>query len=197
MTRLVPKQYALPDKQKINLKTGWPSTQLLPASALLSAAQNVLTNASVYSPALLYGADEGYTPVREELAKWLTSFYGDAVGKYAKSVNSSQAPPTPDSSRIVISGGASQSLGCILSELTDPAYTRHAWIMAPGYFMGFKIFEDAPLKMRAVPEGESIDWLRKEMKLVEEKRREQSENSDAQSMPVSIPVRFSNVQDTC
>jgi len=185
----------MPEKQRINLKTGWPSPQLLPPSELLSAAQNVLTDASVYSPALLYGVDEGYMPVREELAKWLTSFYENAVGKYAKSMNSSEAPPMPDSSRIVISGGASQSLGCILSELTDPVYTRYAWIMAPGYFMSFKIFEDAPLKMRAVPEGEDIDWLRKEMKIVEEKRRDQAEKTGVQDVPVRSANEIFSIQE--
>lgn len=177
------------EKRKIDLKTGWPSTSLLPTKALLSAASNVLTNPTVSSPALLYGADEGYTPVREELAKWLTEFYGDATNKYAQASSFSRdAPsvPKPDFSRIVLTGGASQSLGCILSELTDPSYTRNVWFIAPAYFMAFKMFADAGLKQRAVPQSLGIAWLRGQLQAADGEKRKQVEKSNGVDQPVSI-----------
>jgi len=77
-----------------------------------------------------------------------------------------------DSERIIITGGASQNLGCILNAVTDPTYTRKIWIVAPGYFMAFKIFEDAGFvgRMKGVLEddgGLDVRWLRREMQACE------------------------------
>jgi len=187
---MVPREQAQQEKHAINLKTGWPAPSLLPAKALLAAAQNVLSDPTVSSPALTYGAnDEGLKPVREELAKWLNTFYEGATRDYAQSLPSPQSslsgPIQPDFSRIVITAGASQSLGCVLREVTDPSYTRNVWIVAPAYFLAFKIFEDAGLKMRAVPEGKGVEWLRGEMKAVEDMRREELRRSGESDCPVS------------
>lgn len=70
--------------------------------------------------------------------------------------------------RICITGGASQNLGCLLNVYTDPAYTRTIWIVAPAYFLSFRVFEDAGFsgKMRAVPEDEQgldIEFLEREI----------------------------------
>ena len=60
---------------------------------------------------------------------------------------------------------------------TDPAYTRTIWIVAPAYFLSFRIFEDAGFagKMRAVPEDEEgvdIAFLEREVRKSEEQRQQ-------------------------
>lgn len=141
---------------QINLLRGWPAASLLPAHLLKSAANSVLSDPSISTPGLWYGPDPGYEPLRDSIAAWLTRSY---LPKH----------PIP-SNRIVITGGASQNLGCILNVYTDPEYTRNVWLVAPAYFMAFRIFEDAGFgvdrKMRAVPEDEEgldIEYLRREI----------------------------------
>jgi DNA-binding transcriptional MocR family regulator len=61
----------------------------------------------------------------------------------------------------------------LLGVYTDPAYTRTIWIVAPAYFLAFRIFEDAGFggRMRAVPEdGEGVDvgFLEREVRKSEE-----------------------------
>ncbi|KAI0006790.1 pyridoxal phosphate-dependent transferase [Xylariaceae sp. FL0662B] len=142
-----------PPKRSINLLRGWPSTTLLPIEALRTASQKVLSDPALFEPGLLYGPDPGYQPLREELARWLAAFYhpheeaGDGDGD-------------GDASRIAISGGASQSIACILQSFTDPAVTRAVWMVAPCYFLACPIFADAGFegRMRAVPEDdEGVD----------------------------------------
>ena len=77
-----------------------------------------------------------------------------------------------------ITGGASQNLGNLLNVYTDPYYTRAIWIVAPAYFLAFRVFEDAGFgvdgKMRAVPEddeGLDLDFLGREMRVSEERAR--------------------------
>lgn len=84
-------------KAPINLAVGWPSASLLPPLRLESAAHSVLSNPQIAAESLNYGILEGYLPLREEIAKWLTAFY------------TPKDPITYD--RIVISGGASQMFG--------------------------------------------------------------------------------------
>ncbi|KAK7955770.1 uncharacterized protein PG986_004992 [Apiospora aurea] len=127
-------------KKPINLLRGWPSASLLPTTALNAASQRLLGNPSLATPALLYGPDPGFEPLRGALAAWLAEFYG-----------------TPsDIERVAVSGGASQSVACILQSFTDPAYTRAVWMVAPCYFLACPIFADAGFgsRMRAVPEDE-------------------------------------------
>ncbi|CZR63322.1 related to aminotransferase [Phialocephala subalpina] len=130
-------------KKPINLLRGWPNPSLLPTPAILRAAQSALSDPSISTPGLLYGPDPGYQPLREEIAKWMSRFYGGE----------------PDADRICISGGASQNLACVLQVFTDPLKTR-VWMVAPAYFLACRIFEDAGLKLRAVEEGsEGIDLV--------------------------------------
>lgn len=128
--------------ESINLIKGWPSTSLLPTDHLSRAAHKALADTSVAFPGLLYGPDEGYTPLRESLATWLTSFYHpeQPIGK----------------ERITITGGASQNLACLLQVFTDPAYTRDILFAAPAYMLAFRVFEDNGFsgKMKAVPEDD-------------------------------------------
>jgi len=130
---------------------GWPNPHLLPVELIKQAANDALSNPSIATDGLLYGPDPGYEPLRHAIAEWLTPFYQPA------------APVT--ASRICITGGASQNLGCVLGVFTDPEYTRNIWIVAPAYMLAFRVFEDAGFsgKMKAVPEDEEgidLDYLR-------------------------------------
>jgi len=134
---------------------GWPSSTLLPPDYLNQGSGKVLSNSKAYVPALGYGPGEGYPPLREEIGKWLTKFYNprDAISH----------------ERICISGGASQNLACIMQTFTDPVYTRNIWMVAPAYYLSFRIIEDSGFagKLKGVPEDdEGIDLvhLRKHMK---------------------------------
>lgn len=135
-------------KKPINLLRGWPSPDLLPAKSLRAAAERLLSDPELFVPALQYGPDLGYQPLREELARWLGNFY--------------DFPPDP--ARICITGGASQNLACILQSFTDPGYTKAIWMVAPSYFLAAPIFEDSGFegRLRAVPEDENgidLDYL--------------------------------------
>ncbi|PNS18302.1 Aromatic amino acid aminotransferase [Sphaceloma murrayae] len=136
----------------IDLLKGHPNPALLPAKAISDAARAALADEAVATPALLYGADEGYLPFRQAIADWNSSFYRRTISK----------------DNVVISGGASQNLACVLQVLTDPLCTRNVWIVSPAYMLVFRIFQDNGFasKMRAVPEiqdGLDVAWLEKEL----------------------------------
>lgn len=142
----------IPPKSPINLLRGWPSPSLLPAAQLQRASQTALSDPSISTPGLLYGPDDGYLPLRRGISKWLSSFYS--------------CPDDPG--RICITGGASQNLACALQVYTDPGITKAVWMVAPCYFLAYRIFEDAGFagRLRAVREdGEGIDveYLEREM----------------------------------
>ncbi|CAG8893631.1 unnamed protein product [Penicillium egyptiacum] len=130
----------------IDLQTGWPNPALLPAPILRHSATTVLSNPSIATPALLYGPDEGYEPLRTHIAAWLSDFY---------------QPREPVSSqRICITGGASQNLACVLQTFTDPVYTRNVWMVAPTYHLAARIMDDAGFagRLRGIPEDdEGVD----------------------------------------
>lgn len=126
----------------VDLFTGWPNPALLPAPDLLRSATTVLTDPSIAHPALLYGPDEGYEPLRIHIAEWLGAFYRP------------HGPITPR--RICITGGASQSLACILHVFTDPLYTRNVFMVDPIYHLAERMMDDAGFadRIRRVPEDE-------------------------------------------
>jgi DNA-binding transcriptional MocR family regulator len=145
----------------INLLKGWPAPSLLPTALVERASVRSLNTPDVAIPSLEYGPDPGHEPLRRAVADWLTIFYRPVAG------------PT-SFERITITGGASQSLGNILSVYTDPLYTRAVWIVAPAYMLSFRVFEDAGFgniqgsvrgkKMMAVPEddeGVDVTYLRR------------------------------------
>lgn len=145
-----------PSKTQINLLRGWPSPSLHPTSTLLSAAQYSLTHPSISTPALQYGPDEGYGPLRHAISSWLASFYS--------------VPDDP--ARICITGGASQNLAAALQVFSDPNITKRVWMVAPCYYLACRIFEDAGFtgRLRAVrqdDEGIDVDTLARELKLLE------------------------------
>ena len=146
----------------INLARGWPNPGLLPVEKWEEATAVALSNPEINTPdsSLEYGPDDGYTPLRHEIANWLTSFY--------KPLH----PITAE--RICITGGASQNLACILQTFTDPVYTRNIWMVAPTYFCACRVFDDSGFagRLRAVPEddeGIDIKYLTQQMRLSEER----------------------------
>uniref|UniRef100_A0A8H7TMR1 Aminotransferase class I/classII large domain-containing protein n=1 Tax=Bionectria ochroleuca TaxID=29856 RepID=A0A8H7TMR1_BIOOC len=144
-------------KHAINFLRGWPSPSLLPAHLLAGAAQRLLTNPTVFVPALQYGPDEGYRPLRDGLAAWLGRHY---------SVD-------PDPERICITGGASQNVANVLQSYTDPVFTRAVWLVAPVFHLACPIFEDSGFRGRlhAAPEDEDgidVEVLEAKLKAFEE-----------------------------
>lgn len=142
----------------INLQLGWPSPSLFPAPQLLNGAGSVLESSKKTATALIYGPDLGYGPLREEIAKWLSTTY-----------RSSEAI---SSDRICISNGASANLENILAKFTEPGYTRSIWMIEPSYFLACPIFTDAGFegRLRGVPEDEEgldVEFLRKALQEVE------------------------------
>ncbi|KAJ5655913.1 hypothetical protein N7507_007863 [Penicillium longicatenatum] len=133
-------------KHLIDFASGVPATTLLPADRLKEAAAVVLSSPTVWQPGMIYGPVEGYFPLRENIAKWLTGFYNPSHSICAE--------------RICITGGASQNMASILQVFTDPIKTRKVWVIEPAYFLAFQIFEDAGLngKLHGVPEdAEGVD----------------------------------------
>lgn len=115
---------------------------MLPVERLKKAANEALSNKSIFETGLEYGPDEGHYPLRKNIANWLSNSYIPA-----------QVIPAE---RICITGGASQNLACVLQVFTDPAQTRMIWLVEPTYHLGFRIFEDAGFsgRLRGIPEDE-------------------------------------------
>ncbi len=146
-----------PEGVVINLMRGWPNSTLLPKTLLREAAERVLSDEANATYSMSYGPDLGHQKLRDQLGIWLTTFY--------------KPPVAVATDRIAVTGGASQSLACLLQVFTDPLYTRNIWMVAPTYFLAFRVFDDAGFhsRTRAVPEDEEgidteilRDRLRKE-----------------------------------
>ncbi|RDW71097.1 hypothetical protein BP6252_07660 [Coleophoma cylindrospora] len=146
----------------INLQLGWPSRELLPASALAQAATDSMADYELACSALLYGPGLGNTPLRQAVAQWLSEVYTPAAGDIPVE-------------RISISGGASQNVANLLQVFTDAGFTRHVWMIEPVYHLASKIFEDAGFqgKLRGVPEdaeGCDVGYLRARLRDAERER---------------------------
>jgi DNA-binding transcriptional MocR family regulator len=136
-------------EQHIDLSLGYPSPALFPRSELESAASLLLNDPESSGLSLQYGDELGYLPLRRALSAWLGSFYNIE----------------PSFDRICITGGASQSIACILSTLASPEYTRYVWVSAPCYHLACRIFENAGFRnrLKAIPEdvqGMDLELLR-------------------------------------
>lgn len=154
---------------------GWPSPDVLPAAMLSSACQQVLLRRQEYIPILQYGPNTGHPTLKDELSRWLGEHYN----------------VSPDPSRICVTGGASQSLACILQSFTDPNYTKAIWIIAPCYYLACGIFEDSGFagKLRAVPEDdEGIDLVVLQNKIRELEQDEQAKPQLKVSVGRKMPV---------
>ncbi|RAO69403.1 uncharacterized protein BHQ10_005415 [Talaromyces amestolkiae] len=156
----------------INLQRGWPSPRLLPAKALLAAAEGVLSFPSRATDALLYGPNIGDPALRKGVAEWLSRLY---CLRSPPSTNPEASQPEPiTSERICITNGASGNLAAILSAFTDPVYTRRIWMVEPTYFLACTIFDDAGFQGRltGVPEdddGVDVEFLRARISEVDQK----------------------------
>jgi DNA-binding transcriptional MocR family regulator len=142
------------------------------------AADAVFLNQSIAVPAMLYGPDEGDERLRKELSKWLTEFYSDHI------------KDDIGAERLAITGGASQNLACLLQTYTDPEYTRNIWIVAPSYFLAFRIFNDSGFgsKLRSVPEDEEglgIEYLRQQIALSEDAANSKGNTKPAYKVPTA------------
>lgn len=128
----------------INLSSGFPAPSLNPIKQLNQATNTVFSTPDIWHDGMIYGPDAGYDPLRRNIARWLARFYygGDKT--------------QIDAERICITGGASQNLACLLQVFTDPVFTRNMFIVEPGYFLSFRVFEDAGFhgRLRGVPEDE-------------------------------------------
>jgi hypothetical protein len=149
---------------QIDLFKGWPNPGLLPPSRLKQASDAALSDPQIWTPGLAYGPDDGYLPLRYELAKWLTSFYEPEEAIHP--------------GRICVTGGASQNLACLLQTFTDALYTRNVWLVAPTFYLACRIFEDAGFagKIRGVPEDEQgvdIEFLSQHLQKSEARAREE------------------------
>ncbi|KAL8933076.1 MAG: hypothetical protein Q9216_006534 [Gyalolechia sp. 2 TL-2023] len=149
-SRLVSEQ-----KKPINFVWGKPAPSLIPTAEMAVAAQKVFSNPVTATAGMQYGDSPhaGYTPLRQRLSAYLSSFYGTS----------------DDLDHLCITGGASQGLTVILQMLSDPTATRAVWLTAPCFFAARKIFEDAGLtgKLHGVNEFEDgsidLDYLQREM----------------------------------
>lgn len=141
---------SIPQGNDINLQLGWPSPNLFPAQDLNNAANSILTDAKTTTSALIYGPSRGYIPLRQQVARWLSSIY------YKNNAE------VIDETRICIANGASATLGLALLRFTDPTYTRHIWMVEPTYFLACPVFDDCGFagKLRGIPEDdEGIDLV--------------------------------------
>ena len=151
----------------INLASGSPSPALIPVHDIKNAANTVLTLPLIWEEGLNYGADAGYLPLRQNIAKWLTEFYDD------RTESSEREPRKSNAERICVTGGASQNLACILQIYTDPVYTKAIFVVEPAYFLSFRVFTDAGFdgKLRGIPEDEEgVD-----IKILEQDLQDQAE----------------------
>lgn len=167
-------------QQPVDLFKGHPNHKLHPTEALKSASVAVLDNPDICRPALNYGPDEGFLPLRLTIAEWLSRHYQPTAEQNQQI--------TPD--RITITGGASQNLAIILSVFTDPNVTQAVWMISPTYFLACRIFDDAGFKKKLNSlseddEGVDVIWLEKEL------QKHESLNLDAaaEQGTVSIPCR--------
>lgn len=136
--------------QSIDLASGHPSPALIPIQDIQKAANYALSNPVIWQQGINYGPDAGYMPLRQNLSRWLASFYA------SDDVNIE----SPDVERICVTGGASQNLANILQVYTDPAQTKRIFVVEPAYFLSFRVFEDAGFggRLKGIPEdSEGVD----------------------------------------
>jgi DNA-binding transcriptional MocR family regulator len=117
----------------IDLGWGHPSPRLHPLAAMQQAAMHAFTTTSVAT--LQYGAEQGFGPLLESLAAFLSQ-----QEAYAMHV----APAT-----LFLTGGASQALDLICTLFTQPGDT--VFVEEPTYYLVQRIFHDHHLRVMGVP----------------------------------------------
>lgn len=160
-------------KTHINLLRGWPNPALLPTSLIQAGANASLSDPTVSVPGLLYGPDHGFLQLRKELAKWFTAFF-----KPGALEDESREVEEVGEERICITGGASQSLGVLMSVFSDAGgRTKYVWCGSPVYMLAGRVFEDHGFSaergnVRAIPEDEfgiDVEYLRRELEKCDNK----------------------------
>ncbi|KAG9251837.1 pyridoxal phosphate-dependent transferase [Emericellopsis atlantica] len=154
-------------KAPINLMRGWPAVSALPTDLLTKASAAILSDPSISTPALEYGPDAGYLPLRKAMSRWLSRHFN----------------VEEDVDRICITGGASQSIANILISYADPLVTKGFWVVAPCYHLVCPIFEDAGFarRLRGIREDEhGIDPVELEAEI---QRLERSERNAPDQLP--------------
>jgi DNA-binding transcriptional MocR family regulator len=117
----------------IDLGWGHPSPRLHPLAAMQQAAMHAFTTTRVAT--LQYGAEQGYGPLLEALAAFLSQ-----QEAYAMHV----APTT-----LFLTGGASQALDLVCTLFTQPGDT--VFVEEPTYYLVQRIFHDHHLRVMGVP----------------------------------------------
>ncbi|MGQ4809120.1 2-aminoadipate transaminase [Candidatus Entotheonellaceae bacterium PAL068K] len=117
----------------IDLGWGHPSPRLHPLAALQQAANHLFANTQV--AAVQYGAEQGFGPLLESLAAFLSQ-----QEAYAMQVE----PET-----LFLTAGASQALDLACTRLTKPGDT--VWVEEPTYYQVQRIFADHHLRVIGVP----------------------------------------------
>ncbi|CZT16239.1 related to aromatic amino acid aminotransferase and related proteins [Ramularia collo-cygni] len=144
----------------LDLQKGWPSARLCARKQICNGVEDVLAEGNDMTPILGYGPSQGYAPLRNEIAKWLSDVYALS------------AEPT-EASRICVTNGASASLANVVLKFTDPSYTRRVFMVEPTYFLACPIFEDCGFRgrLQGVPEGSQdgidLDFLLNELSKTE------------------------------
>lgn len=146
-----------PSQNRIDLLAGFPAPDLLPVDPLKDAAITALSDPTVSIPGFGYGPDEGYHPLRENLAEWLSDVYRLSEPVSAK--------------RICVAEGASQNLACILQVFKDPNVTMCIWMVEPAYSLARRIFEDGGFgdeRIRGIPGGDNTSLGGIDLKYLED-----------------------------
>ena len=123
---------SIPDGM-IDLGWGHPSPRLHPLAAMQQAAMQAFTTTRVAT--LQYGAEQGFGPLLESLAAFLSQ-----QEAYAMHV----APAT-----LFLTGGASQALDLVCTLFTQPGDT--VFVEEPTYYLVQRIFHDHHLRVMGVP----------------------------------------------
>ena len=134
-------------RDMIHLGIGQPSSHLLPAKEMETAAAHSLSNGKNFF--LAYGEASGNGNFRETLAEFLTGQYPDPV----------------DPDQLLITNGNSQGLDFICTLFTRPGDT--VLVEEPSYFLALKIFADHRLNLVSIPvddNGLMTDVLKERLK---------------------------------
>ena len=126
----------------ISFAGGFPDGAMFDVDGIREASARVLANES--GPALQYGATEGYNPLREQLAQFMT----------AKGVSGM----TPES--LIVTTGSQQALDLIAKTLLDEGDV--ALVEAPTFLATIQCFRLYGPQVLGVPidaDGVRVDWL--------------------------------------
>ena len=133
MTAPLPSVLIAIQEGMIDLGWGHPSPHLHPLAAMQQAAMHAFTTTQVAT--LQYGAEQGFGPLLESLAAFLSQ-----QAAYAMHVE-----PTT----LFVTGGASQALDLACTLFTQPGDT--VFVEEPTYYLVQRIFHDHHLRVMGVP----------------------------------------------